>query len=466
MVVERSSLVPADSDPLQSPSTEQVRAWDAAHVWHPFTVMSSWLDDDPLVIAEAEGCWLIDSDGNRYLDGNASLWVNVHGHGRPELDAALTEQLGKVAHTTFLGLTNPPAAQLAARLAELAPGRLNRVFFSESGASAVEVALKMAYAHWLYRGEPQRNLFVSMDGAYHGDTIGSVSVGRIGAFHEIYRPLLFPTGGFAQPYCYRCPLGLSHPSCELACADTLGEVLAREGDRVGAVIVEPLVQGADGIITAPDGHLARVAEITRAHGALLIVDEVATGFGRTGTMFACEQEGIEPDLMSVGKGLTGGYLPMSATLATDEVFSSFLADGRAFFHGHSYSGNPLTAAVALANLDLFASDGTVAKAQALGAVLERELDALRGLPNVGDVRRRGLMCGVELVADRATREPFPAEARVGAAVCRRARDLGLVIRPLGDVIVIMPALAMGAEELSFLVSTLARAITDVTEAPR
>lgn len=444
-----------------SPTTAQVRAWDAAHVWHPFTAMSSWLDDEPLVITEAQGCWLVDSEGNRYLDGNASLWVNVHGHRRPELDAALVDQLGKVAHTTFLGLTNAPAAELAARLSALAPGDLTRVFFSESGASAVEVALKMAYAHWLHRGEPQRDLFVSMDGAYHGDTIGSVSIGHIDAFHETYRPLLFPTGGFAQPYCYRCPLGLTYPSCRLACADTLGDVLAEHGDRVGAVVVEPLVQGAAGIITAPDGHLVRVAELTRAHGALLIVDEVATGFGRTGTLFACEQEGVEPDLLTLGKGLTGGYLPMSATLTTEAVFDSFLADGRAFFHGHSYSGNPLTSAVALANLDLFAAEGTVAAAAALGEVLDAALAPLRDHPNVGDVRRRGIMCGIELVADRATREPFPAEDRVGAAVCRRARDLGLVIRPLGDVVVVMPALAMTPDEVEFLCATLHHALDEV-----
>jgi adenosylmethionine---8-amino-7-oxononanoate aminotransferase len=447
------------------PTTEQVRGWDRQHVWHPFTAMHAWLDDDPLVIASAEGCWLTDSDGKRYLDGNSSLWVNVHGHRRPELDAALVDQLGKVAHTTFLGLTNPPAAELAARLADLAPGELTRVFFSESGASAVEVALKMAYAYWLHRGEPQRNLFVSMDGAYHGDTIGSVSVGRIAAMHDTYRPLLFPTGGFAQPYCYRCPLGLTHPSCDLACADTLTEVLEREGDRIGAVIVEPLVQGAAGIITAPDGHLARVAEHTRAHGALLIIDEVATGFGRTGTLFASEQDGVAPDLMAVGKGLTGGYLPMSATLATEEVFSAFLGEGRTFFHGHSYSGNPLTAAVALANLDLFESEATVAGAAALGEALEVELAVLADLPHVGDVRRRGLMAAVELVADRKTRAPFLPEQRVGAAVCRRARELGLVIRPLDDVIVIMPALAMSADELRFLCATLARAIREVTELP-
>jgi adenosylmethionine---8-amino-7-oxononanoate aminotransferase len=458
--VPAETAAAAPDDPTAR--TRRIRDWDAAHVWHPFTAMSTWLDDDPLVIESAEGCWLVDSDGNRYLDGNASLWVNVHGHRRPELDAALVAQVGKVAHTTFLGLTNPPAAELAARLAALAPGSLSRVFFSESGASAVEVALKMAYAHWLHRGEPQRDLFVSMDGAYHGDTIGSVSVGRIDAFHETYRPLLFPTGGFAQPYCYRCPLGLTHPACDLACADTLTDVLDQHGDRVCAVVVEPLVQGAAGIITAPDGHLTRVAEHTRAHGALLIVDEVATGFGRTGTLFACEAEGVEPDLLAIGKGLTGGYLPMSATLATEEVFASFLPEQRAFFHGHSYTGNPLAAAVALANLDLLETEETVLRAAALGEVLERELDALRGLPRVGDVRRRGVMCGVELVADRATRRPFPPEDRVGAAVCRRARDLGLVIRPLGDVIVIMPALTMTAEELRVLVQVLAQAIAEVT----
>jgi adenosylmethionine-8-amino-7-oxononanoate aminotransferase len=435
---------------------------DRRHVWHPFTRMADWLAEEPLVIERAQGCWLLDGDGRRYLDGNASLWVNVHGHRRPELDEALRAQLDRVAHTTFLGLANPPAAELAARLVALAPPGLTRVFFSESGASAVEVALKIAYSWWLYRGEPQRSLFVSMDGAYHGDTIGSVSVGRIEAFHDSYRPLLFPARGFAQPYCYRCPLGLTYPSCDLACADTLADVLTREGDRVGAVVVEPLVQGASGIITAPDGHLARVARIVREHGVLLLADEVATGFGRTGTMFACEQEDVRPDLMAVGKSLTGGYLPMSATLATDAVFAPFREDGRAFFHGHSYSGNPLAAAVALASLDLFETDGTLERARTLGGTLDRELARLAILEHVGDIRRRGTMAGIELVADRATSEPFPPEERVGPRVCRRARDLGLVIRPLGDVIVVMPALTMTLSEVRFLVDVLAQAIGEVT----
>ena len=440
---------------------DELAALDHRHVWHPFTNMAAWFDDEPLIIERAEGCWLYDTAGRRYLDGNASLWVNVHGHGRPELDAAIRAQLDRVAHTTFLGLSNPPAIELAARLVALAPPGLARVFFSESGASAVEVALKMAYAYHLFRGEGHRSLFVSMDGAYHGDTVGSVSVGRIDVFHDTYRPMLFPTSGFAQPYCYRCPLGLTYPSCDLACADTLEDVLARDGDRVAAVVVEPLVQGAAGIITAPDGHLRRVAEIARRHGVLLIADEVATGFGRTGTLFACEAEAVAPDLMAVGKGLTGGYLPMSATLATNEIFDAFTQSGNTFFHGHSYSGNPLAAAVALANLELFEAEETLTKARTLSNVLATEVARLTPLPWVGNVRQRGLMCGIELVEDRDTRRPFPAAERIGARVCRAARDQGLVIRPLDDTIVVMPALAMQPEDVRFLVDVLHKCITEV-----
>ncbi|MGH8902461.1 MAG: adenosylmethionine--8-amino-7-oxononanoate transaminase [Egibacteraceae bacterium] len=441
--------------------TNRLRDLDRRHVWHPFTRMEQWVADEPLVIERAEGCWLIDTDGRRYLDGNASLWVNVHGHRRAELDQALIAQVERVAHATFLGLTNPVAVELAARLVALAPSGLERVFFSESGASAVEVALKMAYAYWRFHGEPERSLFVSMDGAYHGDTLGAVSVGHIDAFHDTYRPLLFPTRAFAQPYCYRCPLDRSYPSCALACADTLGVALDREGDRVAAVIVEPLVQGAAGMVTAPDGHLARVAEIARRHGVLLIADEVATGFGRTGTMFACAAEDVAPDLLALGKGLTGGYLPMSATLATAEIFEAFLGEGRTFFHGHSYSGNPLAAAVALASLDLFEQEDVLGRSRALADVLTAELEAFEGLEHVGDIRQRGLMAGIELVADRVTRTPFPPEAQAGARVCRRARDLGLAIRPLGDVLVVLPALAMSPDELRFLTATLLRALQEV-----
>jgi adenosylmethionine-8-amino-7-oxononanoate aminotransferase len=453
------STTAADAALAEAASHAELRRLDAAHVWHPFTRMDLWTADDQLVIDAAEGVWLVDVDGNRYLDGNASLWVNVHGHRHPHLDAALHAQVDRVSHTTYLGLANTPATLLAERLVALAPGRLERVFFSEAGAAAVEVALKMAYAHHLLRGQPERSLFVSIQGAYHGDTVGSVSVGHIDDFHATYAPLLFTTAAVPQPYCYRCPLGLSFPSCALACADALDEVLTREAGRVAAVVVEPRVQGAAGIITAPDGHLRRLADITRAHEALLVVDEVATGFGRTGPLFSCTAEGVEPDLMALGKGLTGGYLPMSATLATAEVYDAF--GGSTFFHGHSYSGNPLAAAVALANLEVFQSEGTLTRAAALADHLAAGLRRFAAHPHVGEVRQRGTMVGIELVADRATRAPFDPARRVGAAVCRAARDHGLVIRPLGDVVVVMPALAMADDEADLLLDRLWAGLVEV-----
>jgi adenosylmethionine---8-amino-7-oxononanoate aminotransferase len=446
--------------------TKRLAELDQAHVWHPFTPMQGWMEDDPLIIERGEGCELIDTDGNRYLDGVSSLWVNVHGHGHPTLDAAITAQLARLAHSTFLGLTHPTAIELAARLVALAPGRLERVFFSENGAASVEVALKMAYSYWRHKGE-ERPTFVRLENAYHGDTIGAVSVGGIDRFHETYRPLLFATASIPSPYCYRCPLDLSPADCGLRCADALEDVLAREGDRVAAVVIEPLVQGAAGIITAPDGHLRRVADIARRHGVLLVVDEVATGFGRTGKMFACEHEGIEPDILCLAKGLTGGYLPLSATLATSDVFDAFLArpeEHRTLYHGHSYSGNPLCCAVAMANLDVFDNEGTIASLPARIDALAGALKPLADHPNVGEVRQRGLMVGIELVADRSTREPFPEHLQVGAEVARATRPRGAIVRPLGDVVVLMPPLAMTEDELGRLVAATAAAIDDATAA--
>ena len=306
-----------------------------------------------------------------------------------------------------------------------------------------------------------------LENAYHGDTIGAVSIGGIDRFHETYRPLLFATASIPSPYCYRCPLGLTYPSCELACADALDEVLTREGDTVAAVVVEPLVQGAAGIITAPDGHLRRVADIARRHGVLLVVDEVATGFGRTGTMFACEHEGVEPDLLCLAKGLTGGYLPLSATLATSAVFDAFLArpeEHRTLYHGHSYSGNPLCCAAALANLDVFEAEGTLAALPGKVAALAGLLAPLADHPHVGEVRQRGLMVGIELVADKETKDPFPEHLQVGAEVARAARPRGAVVRPLGDVVVLMPPLAMTEPELARLVQATAEAIDEATTA--
>jgi adenosylmethionine-8-amino-7-oxononanoate aminotransferase len=444
---------------------EQLVAMDKAHVWHPFTQMQGWLASEPLIVERAEGCWLVDTEGRRYLDGVSSLWVNVHGHRVPEIDEAIAGQLGRVAHSTLLGLAGVPSIELAAELVALAPPGLDKVFYCEAGASAVEVALKMAFGYWHHRGAESRTTFLSLENGYHGDTLGAVAVGGIDLFHAAYRPLLFPTYRAPSPYCYRCPLGLAHPSCAIACLEPMAEILAGHADEICAVIVEPLVQAAGGMITAPPGYLRRVRELCDAHDVLLIVDEVATGAGRTGTFFACEQEGVTPDLLVAGKGLTGGYLPLAATLTTQAIFDAFLGEataGRTFFHGHTYTGNPLACAAALANLDLMGKRDTLAGVRERGEVLAEELSPLAGHPHVGDIRRRGLMVGIELVADKPSRAPYDAGETTGARVAAAAREAGAVIRPLGDVVVLMPPLAIPIPELRRLAAITRDAIDEVT----
>jgi adenosylmethionine-8-amino-7-oxononanoate aminotransferase len=428
------------------PDREQLERWDREHVWHPFTPMQGYAAERPLIVDRAEGCLLVDLDGREYIDGVSSLWCNVHGHRVPELDAAVREQLDRVAHSTLLGVSNVPAIRLARRLVELAPPGLTRVFFSDDGATAVEVAVKMAFQFWRQcpRPRPEKTRFLALGGAYHGDTLGDVSVGDLARFHHLFQPLLFPTLRAPSPYCYRCPLGLERNSCRTDCVEALERLVKEQADSLAAVVIEPLVQGAAGMITAPPGFLRRVREVTRAHDVLLIADEVAVGFGRTGTLFACSQEGVVPDFLCLAKGLTAGYLPLAATLTTDEVFAAFLGrpeEGRTFYHGHTYTGNPLGAAVALANLDLLAG-GVL---DALPGRIERlrwHLERLAELPHVGEVRQRGFLAGVELVEDRATRRPFPLAFRAGARVCRRAREGGVLVRPLGDVVVVMPPLSI------------------------
>ncbi|MBI5443937.1 MAG: adenosylmethionine--8-amino-7-oxononanoate transaminase [Deltaproteobacteria bacterium] len=454
----------------KSPRTLALEAADRAHLWHPFTQAAEWDEEEMLIVERAEGCWLVDTEGRRYLDGVSSLWVNVHGHRRAEIDRAIAEQLGRVAHSTLLGLASVPSIELARRLIELAPGRLSRVFYSDSGSTAVEVALKMAYQFFRQRGRPgdeRRTRFVAFTDAYHGDTVGSVSLGGIDLFHGIYRPLLFDALRAPYPYCYRCPEGKRPESCAMSCLGRLGELLDRHGEEVCAVVIEPLVQGAAGIITAPDGFLAGVKELCRRHGVLLVCDEVATGFGRTGTFFACEQEGVEPDLLCLAKGISGGYLPLAATLVTEEVYEAFRGPyeaHRTFFHGHSYTGNPLACAAGLASLDVFASERLIEKLPARSARLQRRLaEEVEPLEPVGEVRQRGLMVGIELVADRATREAYPPALRLGRRVILAARERGVVIRPLGDVIVLMPPLAVSEEELDLLVRVTAESIRAAAE---
>jgi len=453
--------------PIAMPPPETLAAWDKAHLWHPFTAQADWAASEVMIVDRAEGVYLFDIHGRRYLDGVSSLWCNVHGHRHPTLDAAIREQLDRVAHATLLGISHPTAIELARRLVEIAPPGLTRVFYSDDGATAVEVALKMAFQYWQQVDPPQprRTRFVALGGAYHGDTLGDVSVGGVDRFHRMFSPLLFEALRVHSPYCYRCPLGLARPDCRTACLDEVDRVLAAHAGEVAAVVVEPLVQGAAGMIVHPEGYLQGLRALTEKHDTLLIADEVAVGFGRTGRMFACEHEQITPDFLCLAKGLTAGYLPLAATLTTERVHAAFngtAAEQKTFQHGHTYGGNPLGAAVALANLRVFAEERTLEGLAPKIDLLRRKLAAIAELPHVGDVRQCGLIAGIELVADRATRAPFPWEHLTGARVCRLARDAGLLIRPLGDVLVVMPPLAISVEQLDWMMDTMTTCIARAT----
>ncbi len=447
------------------PDERTLTAWDHAYLWHPFTQMRDWLEDEPLFIERGEGNYLIDTEGRRYLDGVSSLWCNVHGHRKAELDAALVAQCERIAHTTMLGLSNVPATVLAKRLVDLAPRSLTRVFYSDAGATAVEIALKLALQYWQLRGEEQRTRFISLSEAYHGDTLGAVGVGYSDALHRFYRPVLRPARQIRPPHHFRWIQGQDEATALASAIADAESVFAACGGTCAALIVEPLMQGAAGMWAQPLGFLPALRDLARRHGALLICDEVATGFGRTGAMLAVDHEGIEPDLLCLGKGITGGYLPLAATLASEEIFSAFLApheDYRAFFHGHTYTGNPLACAVGIASLDCFANEGVLARsrdrARHLAALLEEHV---RPLAQVGDIRQWGLMVGIELVRDRASRRPYAAAERIGARVCREMRRDGIILRPLGNVVILMPPLSIAASELDHLVSAAAAAIAAV-----
>ena len=439
---------------------------DKRYIWHPFTQMKDYQEMEPMIIDRGEGSHLIDINGRRYLDGVSSLWVIVHGHRREEIDHAIIEQVDKISHSTLLGLSNPPAIELAKQLVEISPQGLERVFYSDNGSTGCEVALKMAFQYWQLRGEHKTTAFVSFSNAYHGDTLGAVSVGGIDLFHETYRPLLFPVLQADAPYCYRCSLDLTWPGCGLACLGPLEQILKDHHKEIAALIIEPLVQGAAGMITQPPGFLQGVRELCTSYGVLMIADEVAVGFGRTGKMFACEHEGVRPDLMVLAKGITGGYLPLAATLTTEEVYGAFLGEYhefKTFFHGHTYTGNPLACAAALANLEVFEKDKTLEQLAPKIAFLSQKLEEYNDLPAVGDVRQRGFMTGIELVADKETKAPFPPQERMGFKVIMEARKRGVIIRPLGDVIVIMPPLSITEGELEELIAVIYQSIKTVTQ---
>lgn len=430
-------------------STDDLRQLDKAHFWHPFTPMRDWCapGHDPVVIARGEGAWLWDTEGRRYLDGNSSIWTNIHGHNHPAINAAIREQLDRVAHCSALGLTNEPAIRLAAALAgAFPPGTLTRVFYSDDGSTAMECACKMALQYWQLAGRPERRVFAAFDRAYHGDTAGAASLGGIGAFHDRFRR----TG---------------YEVIRLADADALRRLPEDLSRTVAGVAIEPLLQGAAGMRRWPAGMLRELRSWCDDSGALLICDEVLTGFGRTGTLFACEQEGVIPDFLALAKGLTGGYLPLAATLTTERVFEAFLGaveEGKTFYYGHSYCANPLGCAAALANLSLFASEQTLSGLGPKGVTLENALRRHFGKhPHVGEIRQLGLIAAVDVVRDRDRGEPFPWEALTGARICAAARRHGLLTRPILDTLVFLPPLCATGAEIETGVAALAAGLADV-----
>lgn len=447
----------------RKPTTQQLAKWDRRYLWHPFTQMQEWEQEDPVIIERGKGSYLIDTEGRKYLDGTSSIWVNLHGHRHPSLDRAIKKQLGKIAHSTFLGLSNPPAIELARELIRIAPKGLTRVFYSDNGSTAVEIALKMAVQYWQQRRPDAgpKTTFLHLKLAYHGDTIGAVSVGNIDLFHTRFKPLLFPTVDAEPPHCYRCPLTLAYPSCNMACMEPIETALKTRHRELAGVIIEPLMQAAAGMIPQPPGYLTRLRELCTRFNVLLIADEVATGFGRTGRMFACEHEGVTPDLMAISKGLTGGYMPLAATLTTNEIYQGFLGaydEFKTFFHGHSFTGNPLGCAVALANLHVFRQEKTLARLASKVKLFSRLLAPLAALPQVGDIRQRGLMAGIELVTDTTTKSPYPLSAKAGHRVAAVARSKGLLLRPIGNVLVLIPPLSISTDELKKTVEILKQSI--------
>ena len=456
----------------QQEDNRHIEEADKNFIWHPFTQMKEWVEGTPVIITEGSDCFIKDIRGRWYLDGVSSLWVNIFGHRKKELDDAIKAQLDRISHSTMLGLSNLPAIQLAEKLVTLVNSShltphppLSRVFYSDNGSTAVEVALKMAFQYWQHLGERQKTSFLSLHNAYHGDTLGAVSVGGIDIFHTAFGPLLFKTYKSPSPYCYRCELDREFPDCGLFCAQKMEDILNDRHREIAAVIIEPLVQAAGGMIVSPPGYLRRVREICSQYGVLLITDEVATGFGRTGLMFACEHEDVLPDIMCLSKGVTGGYMPLAATLATEEIYRAFLGEFRelkTFFHGHSYTGNPLGCAAALACLDIFEKEETIKGMAPKITLLEDWLREMETLPAVGNVRNKGLMAGIELVKDKKTKEPYAWEEKMGWKVAYHARDNGIIIRPLGNVVVIMPPLSISTDNLRQMLKVMRDAIISAT----
>lgn len=436
-------------------------AKDRAYLWHPYTQMLT--APSPLPIVSAKGVYLYTADGQKLLDGISSWWVNIHGHSHPKLNEALATQANKLEHVIFAGCTHPPAVELAEKLLSVLPSGLSKVFYSDNGSTAVEVALKMAFQYWQNRGESKRQVFVTLHDAYHGDTVGSMSPSESSVFTAPFKQLLFPVSRAFSPYCYRCPVGLSRDTCQIDCLSSLKQILEEKQDQVAAVLVEPMLQGAGGMIIWPKEFLSGVRKLCDQYNTLLIADEVFTGFGRTGKMFACEHAEITPDIICLSKGLTAGYLPLSATVVKEDIYEAFLSSDRqkTFFHGHSYTANPLGCAVAIASLEIFQTENVLARVQELEKLFLKRLTPLADLPIVGDVRVIGGVGVLELVTDKKTRSAGGYLADIGPKLAKKFLQRGLLIRPLGNVVYFMPPYVITNEEANWVLDEITEVITEV-----
>lgn len=449
---------------------ETLITWDKDYLWHPFTQMRDWLAEDLVIIERGEGVYLVDIEGNRYIDGIASMWTNVHGHNHPALNAALKNQLDKIAHSTLLGYSNIPAIQLAQKLVEVTPVGLNKVFYSDNGSTAVEIALKMAFQYWQHKRQPQRKLFIHFDKAYHGDTVGAMSVGGIESFHRTYNSLLFKSIRVSDPEPNHSPITTTEISTtdvtKTRWLNAVDRALSAHSGEIAGIILEPLIQGAGGMLLSPKGFLKELSELAKRRETLLIVDEVMTGFGRIGKMWACEHENVSPDILCAAKGLAAGYLPLAATITTDEIYNAFLGEYselKTFFHGHTFTGNPLACAVALENIAIFERENLLEQLQVTIRHFKERLEAFYALAHVGDVRVCGMAAGIEIMEDPDNSVPYPFEEKMGISVCKAALTQGAILRPLVNTIVLMPPLQISIPELDSLLDITYRAIDVVTK---
>ena len=441
---------------------------DLKYVWHPDTQMKQYEGKDfkPVLIEKGKGIYLYDADGNEYIDGVSSWWVNTLGHSNEKLNKILTEQAERIEHVLLADFTHKPAIELAEKLIKLAGEPFSKVFYSDDGSTAVEVALKMAYQYWYQNGKPEKKYFVSMTDSYHGDTLGSVSVGGIDIYKKIFSPLVFDTIKVCAPFCYRCPKGRKSENCSLNCIEEVENLFKQRNGEIAAIIVEPLVQGAAGMRMYPAEYLTKLRELCDRYDILLIDDEVAMAFGRTGKYFAFEHAGIKPDIFCVAKGITAGYIPLAATITTNKIYNAFYDDFstlKTFYHGHSFTGNPIACAIAVENLKIMEQEKIIDKLQPKIKKLKSCLEKFKTLEHAGDIRHTGMIGAVEMVKDKSTKEPYDFKERMGHRVFLEALKNGAILRPIGNVIYFMPPLIITEQEIEKLTDIAYSAIKKVTE---